>query len=405
MKKKIAIIGGGASGLVCALIAAGQKNEITIIEKNKRAGRKILATGNGRCNITNVRINPSFYHGHHPSFVNYALRQFDNKEAERFFNGLGLEFVEIEDGRVFPMSLQASSVVDFLEDALIRKEVLFQTETEVHSISKEGGRFHVLHNKGKSYYDAVVIATGSEAMPSLGSADTGYRIARSFGHKIFSPFAVLVQLVSNDPFCSRASGVKLDAILRAVTGAQDEMALRGDLLFTNYGLSGLAILDISRNISYALSAGKETFVEIDLLPDIALSSLKNILRKKSTLFAQKAPVLWLNGILHKKVVIALLQKLGYENLKQLNVKQLQTLAYTIKHLKVAIRETRGVKGAEVMAGGVDCSEVDFKTMESKRCKGLFFTGEVLDIDGDRGGYNLHWAWASGYLAGKKLSLL
>ena len=402
MKKKIGIIGGGASGLLCALVAAEGGCDITIIEKNGRAGRKILATGNGRCNISNREIALSHYHGHHPSFAGYALKQFGYNALERFFSGLGLEFVSVEDGRVFPMSLQASSVADFLEDACVRKGVRLMTGTTVERLEKRGKRFRLFHEAGSIDFDVVVIATGSVAMPTLGSSDSGLHFAAGMGHRRFEPFPVLVQLQSHDPFCNRCSGVKIDAEVTAVVNGVREQTLRGDLLFTGYGLSGLAILDISRVISHGLQKGYRCQVEIDLLPDMTQGSLKKILQNKSKRFVEKPPRLWLNGMLHKKVVNALLESLKLQHKSVLGMKDLQRLAYSIKHLQIDIFDTRGPKGAEVMAGGIDCSEVDAKTMESKLVKNLFLTGEVLDIDGDRGGYNLHWAWASGYLAGETI---
>jgi predicted Rossmann fold flavoprotein len=405
MKKKIGIIGGGASGLICALVASAGECEVTVIEKNSRVGRKILATGNGRCNITNKSITWQHYHGHHPSFVSTALKQFGYRELERFFAELGLDFVSVEDGRVFPMSLQASSVVDFLEDACLRSGVGLKTKTAVSHLEKRGERFVLFHEAGKMEFDIVVVATGSAAMPTLGSSDSGLQFARKFGHHIYPSFPVLVQLQSNDPFCQKCSGVKTDAMLTAIVEGETKKSLRGDLLFTNYGLSGLAVLDISRVVSAAREAEKESLIEIDLLPDISLNALKKILQNKSKRFSEKPPMLWLNGILHKKIVQALLESLKLQHKAILGTKDLHKVAFAIKHLQIRIDQTRGAKGAEVMAGGVDCSEVDAKTMESKLVKNLFFTGELLDIDGERGGYNLHWAWASGYLAGKSSLVL
>lgn len=407
MKQKVAIIGAGASGMVCAFTAAAsEKNSVTIFDKNARAGRKILATGNGRCNISNRTVVPENYHGHHPSFVGYGLKQFDHSRMRSFFRGIGLELTEIEDGRLFPMSLQASSVSDFLEFACRQRGVGIRLSTEVTEVIPENGAFSVIHAKGRERFDRVVVASGSPAMPALGSGESGYRFAQKLGHTIYGRFPVLVQLVSADPLCTKASGVKVDATLTAIIEGKEEQRIRGDLLFTNYGLSGLAILDLSRTIAAALHRGKEATVRIDFMPDMELQPLKKVLMQRAKTFdtKQMPPPLWLNGMFHKKIVHMLLEKLHHKAALPLTTKDLQRVAYEIKHFEVPIADTRGAKGAEAMAGGVDCSQVDPKTMESKLHKGLFFTGEVLDIDGDRGGYNLHWAWASGYLAGKHLAL-
>ena len=403
MKKRIAIIGAGASGLLCALEAARGGHDVVVIEKNRKVGRKILATGNGRCNITNRTVTPAHYHGHHPAYVTHALRAFGSDDAIAYFRDLGLELITQEDGRIFPMSLQASSVSGFLDYTARARGVTFWLEREVHAVEREGERFVVVDQRGRARFDAVVIATGSAAMPSLGSSEAGISLAKRLGHNTFPTFPVLVQLVSQSQRIQKAAGVKIDASVRPRTAEGAGEALRGDLLFTNYGLSGLVILDISRVISAALARGEACAVEIDMLPDVSLSALKNILRKRAKKFADLPPELMLNGMLHKKLVHLLLEHAGALHAKPLDTKALQRIAYGIKHFSVAISDTRGAKGAEVMAGGVDCREVDPGTMQSRLHKGLYFTGEVLDIDGDRGGYNLHWAWASGYLAGRDLA--
>lgn len=405
MQKKIAIIGAGASGMVCAIMAAkSTKNRITIFDKNVKAGRKITITGNGRCNITNRTITPQNYHGHHPSFVTYALKQFGTREAVALFGRLGLELTAVEDGRMFPMPLHAATVSAFLQEACEAAKIRFVLGNEVTSIQKEGSGYLLRHGGGEERFDAVVIASGSEAMPSLGSSRSGYRFAKALGHRVFETFPVLVQLLSDDPLCKKASGVKWVCGVRVQVAGERVAEREGDLLFTNYGLSGLAVLDISRSVSVALHRGEEVVIVIDMLPGRSLASLKQSLQKRAKTFSDKPATFLLGGMLHPKLVAIVLARAGVDPGAHAGTKVLQRIAYTIKNFEVSIHATRGAKGAEVMAGGVDCSQVDPKTMMSKLHEGLFFTGEVLDIDGDRGGYNLHWAWASGYLAGRKLSL-
>ncbi len=405
MKKKIAIIGAGASGMVCAITAAtNQNNHITLFDKNTKAGRKITITGNGRCNLSNRHIHSDCYYGHDRGFVGYALRQFGSREAVAFFAGLGLETVEHEDGRIFPMSLQASSVTAFLQEACTDAGVKIVLGKEITEIKRQNKGFLLLSDGQAEDFDAVVIATGSGAMPALGSSESGYRFAGGLGHRVYEPFAVLVQLVSDDPLCKRAAGVKIQADIRIRIDRQVHDRLRGDLLFTSYGLSGLAILDLSRTASEALHNGKRVDVVVDMLPDISLSALKNILQKKAKQFIHKKPQHWLNGILHQKLVTILLLRTGLHKSKTLHTKAIQQLAYEIKNFTFSVHATRGLKGAEVMAGGIDTAEVNPKSMMSRLQEGLYFCGEVLDIDGKRGGYNLHWAWASGYLAGRDLAV-
>lgn len=391
MKKRVAIIGGGASGMVVAIVAAQNGMHVELFEKSAKVGRKILATGNGRCNISNQKISIENYHGHHPYFVKEALNRF---EAKKFFSKLGLEMVEGSNGRLYPMSLQSSSVVDFLYYKVKQLGVLVHLSCEVNDIKPIGDIFRL----DEKEFDAVVIATGSLAMPTLGSSESGYKFARFVGHGIEKPFASLVQLVSNDSMVTEASGVKLDADLEIFVDAKPKMSVRGDLLFTNYGLSGSAILDISRTASFALSKGREVKIEIDLMPDMSNEGLKSMLLKRAKL---DLPIeLWLNGIVHKKLI----KLLNISN-ANINTKTIHKLAYAIKNLTVKIDATKGTKSCEVMAGGVSTKDINPKTMESNLLNGLYFCGEVLDIDGDCGGFNLHFAWASGYLAGKSLSQL
>jgi predicted Rossmann fold flavoprotein len=391
MKKRVAIIGAGASGMVAAIIAARGGMHVELFEKSAKVGRKILATGNGRCNISNEHIAVENYHGKHPSFANDALKRFGTDEAKKFFSELGLEMVEGANGRLYPMSLQSSSVVVFLYHQVKSLGVHVNLLHEINDIEHIGDVFRVDNKE----FDTVVIASGSLAMPTLGSSESGYKFARSFGHGIEKPFASLVQLISNDPMVTEASGVKLDADLEIFVDGKPKMSVRGDLLFTNYGLSGSAILDISRTASFALSRGREVKIQIDLMPDLSIDRLKSLLLKRAKLDLPSE--LWLNGIVHKKLT----KLLKFSN-SNINTKIIHKLAYEIKNLTVKIDATKGTKSCEVMAGGVSTKDINPKTMESKLIEGLFFCGEVLDIDGDCGGYNLHFAWASGYLVGDAL---
>ncbi len=403
MKKKVAIIGGGASGLICAIIAARNGCDVTILEKNKKVGRKILATGNGKCNISNTRISVENFHGANPSFVKYALNNFTLTKLESFFSDIGLDLLKTDDARVYPMSMQASSVVDFLLDCSKSEGVRIYCDMSVKEV-KKSDKFIVLTDENSFRFDKVVVASGSVAMATLGGSEIGYEIARGFGHDISALFPSLVQLKSDDPFCKRSAGVKIEAALKAFVDKEFKKQIYGDLLFTDYGLSGLGVLDISRDLSYALQKGKSAVLKIDLLPSLSLSSLKNILKNKSKKFQNKPPSLWLNGMIHKKLVHSILKRLGFEEKTRLNMKEVQRLSYEMKNLSIKISDTNGIKNAEVVAGGISCKQIDSKTMESKLQKGLYFTGEVIDIDGDRGGYNLHWAFASGFLAANALSV-
>ncbi len=397
MKKNIAIIGAGASGLVAAITAASRGSKVTIYEKSAKIGKKIHASGNGRCNITNADITLENYHGKHPHFAKEIIK-FD---AKKFFNDLGLQLRFGNGTRLYPYSHQASIVVDFLGYECKRLGVEFVKECEIERIEKENEHFVLHYHDRRFLHDALMIATGSAAMPNLGSSESGYHFAKSFGHTVEKPFAALVQLTSDDTVFTKASGVKMEADMEIFVDNQAKMGVRGDLLFTSYGLSGSAILDLSRTASRATMRKQDVFIMIDLLPDFSQQALKTLLQKQLPL---KLPLyLWLNGIIPKKLIEPIMIAAKLDTNKPLNSKTINTLSYTLKNLKVSITGTRGAKGAEIMAGGVSTQEINPKTMESKLVKGLFFAGEVVDIDGDCGGYNLHWAWASGYKAGCGLS--
>ena len=396
MKKNIAIIGAGASGLVAAIHAAKAGATVTVYEKSAKIGKKIHASGNGRCNITNKKISLENYHGKHPHFAKEIIKF----HAEEFFNSLGLELRLGNGTRLYPLSHQASSVVDFLGFACKKYGVNFIKECEITNIEKENEHFILHYHDTRTIVECVLIATGSYAMPNLGSSQSGYAFAEAFGHTIEKPFAALVQLTSDDAVFTKASGVKIEADMEIFVDNQPKMGIKGDLLFTSYGLSGSAILDLSRIASRATMRKQDVFIMIDLLPDFSQQALKALLQKQLPL---TLPLyLWLNGIIPKKLIEPIMIVAKLDPTKPLNNKTINTLAYTLKNLKVTISGTRGAKGAEIIAGGISTQEINPKTMESKHIKGLFFAGEVLDIDGDCGGFNLHWAWASGALAGKTM---
>ncbi len=397
MKKQIAIIGAGASGLISSIISVKRGLIVHVYEKNNKVGRKILATGNGKCNISNLNISLTNYHGKNSSFAKTALELFDIDKEKKFFSDLGVEFIEGKNQKLYPMSKQASTVVDFLFFEAQRVGVIFHLNHEVKDIDKKNGKFII----DKERYQSILIASGSYAMPNLGSSESGYSLAKSFGHHIIKPFASLTQLISNERIFYEASGVKVESNLELLINGKIKHSIYGDLLFTNYGLSGSAILDLSRNASFALQQNQKVIIKIDLLPNLNIKELISLFQKRLYLLKRQTPNLWLNGLINKKLTNIILKKSKIVG-NNINHKNIKDIAYIIKNLEVTIHDTRGAKGAEVMAGGVNTKDINPQTMESKLVKGLFFSGEVVDIDGDCGGYNLHWAWASGFLAGKNM---
>ncbi len=394
MSNNIAIVGGGASGLFTSILLAREKFNVTIFEANNKIGKKLLATGNGRCNITNTNLNLQHFHSTNKNFINHTLEQFDYKKLKSFFNTLGIEFSFGQNNRVYPMSLQASTVVELLEYEAKQLGVNIQLNSFIDSIMFANNKF-LLNNHDK--FDKVIISTGGIAMPKLGSNDSGYKFAKQFGHKIINPFPTLVQLVCDDKNLDMISGVKIEGKIENITG---------DILFTKYGLSGSAILDASRNIASKLQHKKSVIVSIDILPHITQDRLTELLTSGIDKRNEKSLTLWLNKFINKKLASYIINSAKISQniraVKFLSKNDIIKIVKTIKNLTFTVINTRGFETSEVTAGGVDVSGIDTYSMQSKHQKNLYFTGEVLDVDGDCGGFNLHWAWASGYIASQNI---
>lgn len=395
--QKVAVIGGGASGLLCATLLSKKNLEVTIYEKNSKLGKKLLATGNGRCNITNEDLSTNHFHTHGDiSQIKSILNRFDLRACENFFHSLGILFMKNEQGRYYPLSQSASSIVDAFEFTLKENGVKIELNSSIETIEFQEEQQQFLLNQ-KELFDYVVVATGSIAMKKLGATNSGYKFAQQFAHTIIDPFPSLVQLKSDNKYLDIIQGVK-------ITGKINNRI--GDILFTKYGISGSVILDISREVIEKLQLNEKVKLSIDLLPDITKDKLISILKERQKLLKNKELLTWLDGILNKKLSKYIIVFLGLQNkatlASELNFKQLQSIAFTIKNLPFNITDSNGFENCEVCAGGIDISEINCKTMESKKQKNLFFTGEVLDIDGDCGGYNLHFAWASGYVAAQSI---
>ena len=386
---KIAIIGAGASGLFSSILLSKKNHDVTIYEKNNKVGKKLLATGNGRCNISNENINLNHFHSNSDiSYLKNIFKSFNYQKTKQFFSDIGIEFVNGANGRVYPMSLMASSVTDILEYEALKLGVKIQLNHDVQSLSYSNNKFII---DGKDTFDKVIIATGSLAMPKLGSCDSGYKFAQKFKHTIIPPFASLVQLVSSNKNIDSISGVKIEAKVNGVVG---------DVLFTKYGLSGSAILDVSRKVSQKLQTQKNIQVSVDTMPHFPKEKLISLLNDRAIKLGEKEIFLWLDGIMNKKLSRYIIINSKISNsikyAKFLNKKDILKIVHTIKNLEFNIIDTKGYETCEVCAGGVELNQINLATMESKLQKNLYFLGEVLDIDGDCGGYNLQWAWSSSY---------
>ena len=396
------IIGAGAAGLVAAITRARAGQRVTLLEQNNKIGKKILVSGNGKCNIDNRYINLNRFHSQNPDFVAKVLEGYDFPVVEKFFTSLGLKLVEGKEGKMFPMSLQASSVVELLEYEAKRSGVEIVCDCAVTSVDKKNEIFTLETSQGTKSCTQLVLTSGSPAAPQLGGSNSGYAFATKLGHTLVPRHPSLVQLCSEESWVKGCAGVKVAGIAKLYANGEYITEKKGDILFTNYGISGLAILDLSREVSTRLANFDYCELSLDLMPEYSKEKLTNLLLARAQKESEKPIGLWLQGILNKKLIAIILEqsKSRVKIEKELNRKEINKLVHTIKNLKLSVNDTKGFKGAEVATGGINTSEVNPQTMESKLVDNLFFAGEILDVDGDRGGFNFHWAWVTGLRIGE-----
>jgi predicted Rossmann fold flavoprotein len=394
--KPITIVGAGASGLISSILIARESIAVTLLEQNSKAAKKITASGNGRCNIGNTHPTVEHFHSDNISFIDSVLDGYSSRDIVDLFSSLGIEIIEGSDGKLFPMSLQASSVVEILLYEVSTLDIEIVYDSTLLSVSKQGGEFLLDTTQGDISTKVLLLATGSMASPQLGGSSRGVEIASSLGHTIVPPLPSLVQLCSDERWVSRVAGVKIDALVKLYANSELISQKRGDILFTNYGISGLAILDISRDVTRELATYSYCELTIDIIPDYTKERFITLLLKYVDNRSQKPIDIWLMGFIHKKLIPIIIKqsKTKAKIVAQLNKKEVMKIVYSLKNLKLSISESRGFKGAEVASGGVDTNEIDPITMESKIVKDLYFAGEIIDVDGDRGGYNFHFAWVS-----------
>ena len=394
----IGIIGGGASGMAAALAAAENgSNQVILFERQARLGRKLQATGNGRCNLTNRNIDIGNYHGEAPEFCGPALSHFPVEDVLKWFRGLGLYTVAEPSGRVYPYSDQANSVVDVLRFALQRSNVQVVDGFEVTKVKKEADGFSVTDGNQVISCDRVIIACGGLAGTKLGGSMSGYKLLRSFGHRVTRLRPALVQMKSDWKGCVSLKGVRTNCRAEILHDGISLRASTGELQFTEYGLSGPVMFEISRDVCQERG---QWVCRLDFLPDETAESLLRELIERRLRNLPNEEVL--TGILHNRLGRILTQAAGIrlaDRTSDLSNEQLSSLCEAVKGFEVVLTEPLGMDSAQVTAGGAVTEQFDPNTMESKLVPGLYACGEVLDIDGDCGGYNLQWAWSSGRLAG------
>ena len=395
--EKMIIVGAGAAGLTAAIVNARAGRQVLLLEQNSKVGKKILVSGNGKCNIDNRYIDLKRFHSQNPDFVAKVLEGYSFPVVEKFFTSLGLELIEGKEGKMFPMSLQASSVVELLEYEAKQAGVKIVCDCKVTGIDKKEQIFTLETSQGTKRCEKLLLSAGSPAAPQLGGSDSGYAFATRMGHSLIPRHPSLVQLCSDETWVKGCAGVKVAGLARLYANGEYITEKRGDLLFTNYGISGLAILDLSREVSTRLANFDYCELSLDLMPELSKEKLTNLLLARVQQESEKPIALWLQGVLNKKLISIILEqsKSRVKLEKELNRKEINKLVHSIKNLKLSISDTKGFKGAEVSTGGIDTTEVHSHNMESKLVPNLFFAGEILDVDGDRGGFNFHWAWITG----------
>ena len=397
----VIIIGAGASGMMAALTAAeNPNNRVILLERQQRAGRKLLATGNGRCNLTNTGAAIENYHGEDRGFAAPALEAFPPRAVLDFFRALGLLTAEEYGGRVYPLSDSANSVLDVLRFHLEAKGVALRAAEPVREIRRDKQGFTVVTDTERLHADKLIVACGGAAGEKLGGVRDGYELLGALGHRRTALYPSLVQLLTASEYPRALKGVRADCALRLLAGETLIAESAGELQFTETGVSGPAVFDLSRA---AATGGKGLVLAADFLREHTADALAALLkRRRETLPALPAGDV-LTGVVHNRLGRMLVKYAGLNAgipLRELDDRALGTLADACRDFRLPVQGTEGFDKAQVTAGGVKTSGFNPETLESWFVPGLFACGEVLDIDGDCGGYNLQWAWASGRLAGR-----
>ena len=385
-KRQVVITGAGASGMMAAIMAARNGAAVTVLEQNEKPGKKICATGNGKCNFSNLVMPEDAYRGTHPEFVKDAFAQFSVKDTVEFFKELGI-FPLDRNGYLYPRSNQAQSVVDVLCMEASHLGVKIKTNEQVTAIetAKNGKKFQVL-TKGWHYEaDALILANGSKASSISGSDGSGYELAKKMGHRIIPVYPALTALKCKGPAFKTWAGVRTEGKVSLFINGKFHKSERGELQLTEYGISGIPVFQISTYAIREVHEGKKDELRVDFLPELTEEETRELLhaRKKACPYKNE-----------KELLVGLFP----EKLSKVLTSQKHLLS-AIKEFPLEVQDGMSFSQAQVCSGGVDTSQVNTHTMESKLCRNLYFAGELLDIDGTCGGYNLQWAWSSGAAAG------
>lgn len=406
----VIIVGGGASGMMAAITAKDLGKDVAIVEGTDRIGKKILTTGNGRCNISNATISRPYttYMSENNNFFAPCLDNFSVEDMKNFFLSLGLPLVELERGKLYPQSLQASSVVDIFRFSLDEKEIPIYTDCKIKNIHKD--KKFTLSTNNDEYptlsCGKLILACGGKSASKTGSDGSGFKLAKSLGHSIVDPTPGIVQLKLDYPYLKALSGIKFNGIASLYVDDKLVRYDNGEILFTDYGISGPPILQLSSLASKALLNNRKVEISVDMMPDSSFDEVDNFIQGHLAVFSHRSISDALIGIINKKLIPTLLKDIGIRSLHSpcydidWNYKAL--LSKRLKEWRFTCIDTNGFNSAQVTVGGVNTMDIDPNTLESKIVPNLYFCGEILDVTGDCGGFNLNWAWCSGFLVGNSI---
>lgn len=409
MKKKIAVIGGGASGMMAAIQASKSGALVELYERNDRVGKKLLATGNGKCNFSNRDMDSDAYYGSAVSLCQKLYTVFGVSETIDCFGQMGM-LIKDRNGYLYPLSEQASTVLDVLRFSLEQSGIAVHTGQKIEAILPQPGtgKLRLKPVSGKTAaaqklsYDAVILACGGMAAPKTGSDGNGFQIAKKLGHHIVEPAPALVQLRCKETFLKSVAGVRTSAALTLLIDGREMKTVQGELQLTDYGISGIPVFQFSREAAYALSHKKKAAVEIDFLPAYEKTAYEAFWQSRWTAFHDRTLEQCLIGISNKKInqlIIRLADAKPLTVVDDLNEKTKNLIAGLYRKLTVTVYATNGFEQAQVSAGGIPAGELT-EQLESRLVPHVYFAGEIIDIDGICGGYNLQWAWTSGTIAGR-----
>lgn len=401
--RHVAIIGGGAAGMMAAITAAREGVKVTILEHKDRIGKKILSTGNGRCNFTNTFQTPACYRSDNRDFAWNIIQKFNVEKTISFFKELGI-YPKDRNGYLYPYSDQAAAILEVLQIEIAKLDICVMTEINVLDIQPVKRGIRVTTDKKTITVDSVILACGSKAAPVTGSDGSGYQLAKLLGHRIVPVLPALVQLRCAEKFYKSISGVRVQGTVEIYADDISLASDTGEIQLTNYGISGIPVFQVSRYAAKAIYQKQSVTAVLNFMPDMNKDEFLSFLQERITLCPHKTLDEFFTGIFPKKLceLWIRLSRLPKEmRVSDLSGEQLEKLVLLIQHLRTHITETNAFEQAQICCGGVDTTEINPDTLESNYVPGIYFAGELLDVDGICGGYNLQWAWSSGFVAGKE----